>query len=112
MNVKITASDARELFESLGARGELMPEGASVSVGPWRRAGSQKEDDGRWSAWYLLIVQDEQGITWGLSYGLGLTEYQDHDLPWESEEEDELLALAGLHPHEVTRIEYQTCTFE
>ena len=103
-NAKIEASDAQELYEALyGDHGYLGVK--AVTAGPWTLVGSSPTDDGRWHYRYYLVVQDEEGSTWGLRYGIGLTEDQEDDLPWEDAVGS--LDLTRLYPYVVTRVEYR-----
>ena len=105
-NAKIEASDAQELYEALDGNDEYLSPGDPVTrVGPWTLVGSSGIDDGRWHYRYYLVVQDEEGSTWGLRYGIGLTEDQEDDLPWEDAVGS--LDLTRLYPYVVTRVEYR-----
>jgi hypothetical protein len=77
-----------------------------ATVGPWTLADIQRIDRTRWHDVYRLVVRDEAGDHWGLTYRLGLTEYQEHDLPWADTEEP--LTLTRLYPDEVIRVVYRT----
>lgn len=102
----IATDDAEELYEAInGDDGQLLgDEGATA--GPWTVLGSSQTDQGRWHDRYWLVLADQAGDTWGLRYGIGLTENQEDDLPWE--DHDGPLQLTRLYPHEVTRVEYRT----
>lgn len=77
-----------------------------ATAGPWTLAGTQHVRQSRWHDVYRLVVRDEAGDHWGLMYRVGLTEYQDHELPWEDATAP--LELVRLYPHEVKVIEYRT----
>ncbi|MFI1195496.1 hypothetical protein ACH4T9_19875 [Micromonospora sp. NPDC020750] len=80
--------------------------GAGATAGPWTWAGTQHVRQSRWHDIYWLVVRNEAGEHWGLSYRVGLTENQEHELPWEGA--DGPLTLTRLHAHEVVRVEYRT----
>lgn len=75
------------------------------NAGPWTRVGEQHIRTARWMEHYYLVVSNEAGETFGLPYAVGLTEEQEHDLPWE--EIDEPLTLVRLYPHRVTTTVYR-----
>jgi len=104
----IRAAAAEELYcDGEGADGD--------TIDGWTLVGDAQEHDERQSRWhqrYWLVVRDHEGATWGLSYGLGLTEYQENDFPWDSYSAsatpDTELPLTRLYPHTITRVEYRT----
>jgi hypothetical protein len=103
----IDPQHAQELYWQLhDGNGELSD--GSITEGPWTLIGSSLDDVGRWHTRYWLIVRDEAGDTWGLVYGIGLTEHQEDDLPWERRSRSGPLELTRLYPREVTRVEYGT----
>lgn len=95
----ISASDAAELYEAGG------------TAGPWTIVGATDSHYSRQSRWhnrYWLVVRDGNGNDWGIEYGIGLTENQEHDLPWDDVPDDRQLPLVRLYPQEVTTVEYRT----
>lgn len=102
----IEPEHAEALYDALSDNGHEEPIGHGLVVGPWILIGSSATEDGRWHQRFYLIVGDEAGDTWGLRYGIGLTEEQEDDLPWE----DACgcpLPLVRLYAQEVTRIEWR-----
>lgn len=99
--LKISASEAEELFES--SDGER--------VGEWTRITDQTGDSGRWHEHHKLVITNGGGI-FGIEFSFGLTESQEHELPWEksmwSSEEPSLIELVPLVPVEITTTEYLT----
>jgi hypothetical protein len=93
---------------------ELYADGEGVdgdTAGGWTLVGQAQEHEERQARWhqrYWLIVRDDASDTWGLSYGLGLTEYQEHDLPWEHVPAYRELALTRLYPHVRMTTSYRT----
>lgn len=74
----------------------------------WTRVGTDDKHYSRQSRWhnrYWLVLRDDTGDTWGLEYGIGLTEDQENDLPWEGRSKP--VPLHRLYPHTVTRVEYR-----
>lgn len=107
MTNTIEASTAEELFEGLHYdHGTPARDGATVDG--WRLVASSETDQGRWHERYFLVITDETGDLWGLRYGIGLTENQENDMPWEGVPADKALPLTRLYAHEVTRTEYRT----
>lgn len=100
----IKAADAAELYaDGEGEHGD--------TAGGWTLVGQvqdHKERQSRWHQRYWLIVQDADWTTYGLSFGLGLTEMQENDLPWEDVPDDRELPLIRLYPHTVTKTVYRT----
>ena len=96
MTTTITAEHAGDLYDS--EDGEI--------VGPWTKVGSQHVRQSRWHNIHWLVVRNAAGEHWGLLYHIGLTEYQENELPWE-EYGDGPFELTRLYPHEVTRVEYR-----
>lgn len=112
MNKTIPADTAEELYELLDDHGTVDPNviaDETTSVDGWTLIGSQSRGSGRWHANYTLIVRDDTGATWGLSYGLGLTEEQEDELPWEQtwQQTDGQIVLERRYPHEVTTVQYR-----
>lgn len=79
-----------------------------MSSGPWTYVAEQDSGSSRWASHHRLVVRHDDGSFWGLSYSLGLTEMQDHTLPWEDAEDDEQLRLTQVFPHTKTIVEYRT----
>jgi hypothetical protein len=103
----IDPADAEELYWEQENYGHDAPANkGDHTAGPWTLVGSSETVGGRWHARYWLVVADANDDTWGLRYGIGLTENQEHDLPWDGK--DGPLPLVRLYPHEVTRVEYHT----
>ncbi len=112
MTKTIPAGTAEELYELLNDHGHVDPNvraDETTSVDGWTLIGSQATGSGRWHADYLLIVRDDMGATWGLPYGIGLTEEQENELPWREtwQQTDGGCRLVRVYPHEVTRVEYR-----
>lgn len=85
------------------------------TVDGWTLVGGaqdHKERQSRWHQRYWLIVRDHEDACWGLSYGLGLTEMQEDDFPWDpgygTPDPDKALPLTRLYPHTITRVAYRT----
>jgi hypothetical protein len=105
----ITADQAADLYaDGEGVDGDTVAE--------WTLVGGTRDHKSRQSRWlqlYWLIVRDTEGATWGLRFGLGLTESQEHDFPWpwygdSSVPGDRELKLTRLYPHTVTETVYKT----
>lgn len=79
-----------------------------MSSGPWTYVAEQEEGSSWWSSHHTLVVRHEDGSYWGLHYEMGLTEYQEHEYPWEGVDEDEQVPLTRLFPREFTTVEYLT----
>jgi hypothetical protein len=81
-------------------------------IDTWARIGNEEDDPksrtSRWHERYWLLLRDEDGATWGLEYGVGLTEDQENDYPWEQYGTERPLPLTRLYAHEVTTIEWST----
>lgn len=90
----IEADHARDLFE--GDDGD--------TAGPWIRVTDQFIRQGRWHNFHYLVLGNEDGEFWGLLYGVGLTEYQENQYPWEG---DRSLDLIRVYPHATTTVEYR-----
>lgn len=97
----ISAEDAAELFEL--ADGERH--------GEWMRITDQTGDSSRWREHHLLVISNGGGH-FGIPFALGLTENQDHELPWEKEawtgKEPGPITLTPLVGVQVTSTEYLT----
>lgn len=101
----ITAAQAAELH----GEGEGRP---GDTAGPWTLV-SDVEDaphsrTSRWHEKYWLVVRNADGDTYGLEYGVGLTENQEDDLPWDRAADDKQMPLRRLYAHTVTTTEYST----
>jgi hypothetical protein len=100
----ITADLAAELYgEGCGRPGE--------TAGPWTLVidveDAPHNRTSRWHERYWLVVRDAQGDTYGIEYGVGLTENQEDDLPWDHVSDDRELKLTRLFPHPVTTTVYR-----
>jgi hypothetical protein len=104
----IRAAAAEELYaDGEGEDGDTIDGWTLVGA-----AQGHKERQSRWHQRYWLVVRDHEDAHWGVSYGLGLTEYQEHDFPWSSYSAtatpDTMLPLTRLYPHTVTSVRYRT----
>lgn len=106
---RIRAAAAEELYcDGEGQDGD--------TADGWTLVGAAQEHKQRHSRWhqrYWLIVRDHEGNCWGVGYGLGLTECQENDLPWEGPYDhrtnaDAMLPLTRLYPHTITQVKYST----
>lgn len=84
-----------------------------TTAGPWTLIADIRRSSGRWREQRRMILRRDDGTHWGLDYACGLTEYQDHDLPWLAAGSgyalvDTRIPLVRLYPHTVTRVEYRT----
>lgn len=62
-------------------------------------------DQGRWhEKFWMVLREDAAGETWGVRYGVGLTENQEDDYPWDRATEP--IKLTRLDRHERTVVEY------
>ncbi len=43
----------------------------------------QSGNTGRWHERYWMVLRDADGVLWGVEYGVGLTENQEDDHPWD-----------------------------
>lgn len=59
----------------------------------------------RWMQGITIVVSDQDGAYWGLSYDSGLTEEQPNEYPWRNSGSCE---LTRLYPHTVTTVKYRT----
>lgn len=106
----IRAAAAEELYaDGEGQDGD--------TIDGWTLVGDAQDHEERQSRWhqrYWLIVRDHEDACWGLSYGHGLTEDQENDLPWEDidRDGDRKLPLTRLYPHTFIRIEFRTTPVE
>lgn len=72
----------------------------------WIVLGSVPSRTSRWHERYWMVLENVDGETYGLEYGVGLTEDQEDDLPWYGATRP--LPLTRLYPHTVTTVEYRT----
>lgn len=106
MTKTITPEQARDLYRLFDDHELLDEEDQSTEHG-WTVLGSTPSgNDGRWHERYWMLLRDSDGATWGVKYGVGLTEDQEDDLPWDHRRGP--LPLVRLYPHEVRRVEYRT----
>lgn len=91
----ITAQHAEELHESRDGD----------TVGPWTRVTEIAHEARRWMQGHSLILRDEDGAHWALTYDLGLTEEQPHEMPWRNGVDP--IQMTRVYPHEVTRIDWR-----
>lgn len=101
----INASTAAELYAD-GEGNDGNEAGDWVLVGDVEDAPHSRTS--RWHEKYWLVVRNAEGETFGLEYGIGLTEDQEEDLPWEFGDSDRELTLTRLYPHTVTTTVYRT----
>lgn len=107
MTVKIAAQLTREPTIRAEHAAELHElDEPGETAGPWTYVGKQRTGSGRWRETYWLIVADADGAHWGLRYGVGLTEQQDHDYPWEDRSDGDL-PLTRIYAHRVTSTVYR-----
>lgn len=99
----IEPGHAEELYDALGGRHGELADG-DATAGRWALLGSQLESRFRWHDSYWLVVQDPDGIPWGLYYTIGTGGEADR-LPWLDTAEP--LPLTRLYPHTVTRVKYR-----
>lgn len=95
----ITAATAEHLCDCVRDGG--------VCDGWTRIDGGAPNRTTRWHERYWLVLRDRAGDLWGLDYGVGLTEYQEDDLPWEGAADDKPLPLVRLTAREVTTTVYE-----
>lgn len=97
---RMEADDAlREACEA------LHDEEAGDVCGDWSLVADQSQGSGRWQENRMLVLLHEPtGTYWGVRYAVGLTEYQDHDLPWK---EHYSFDAVRLYPHQVITTEYR-----
>lgn len=105
MSATITAAQAVELYaDGEGESGD--------TSGNWTLAVDVEDAPhsrtSRWHEKYWLVVRNADGATYGIEYGVGLTENQEDDLPWARGSDDRELSLTRLYPHTVTKVVYST----
>jgi hypothetical protein len=71
----------------------------------WGFVTAQLGDRHRWHQRYLLVVCDPAQRTWGIPYGVGLTEDQENELPWEN---SQVVQLIPVTSREVTTLYWET----
>lgn len=72
----------------------------------WTRVADRRDRDRRWMQDWTLILRSPDGLLWGLSYQIGLTEHQEHAFPWRDAAGP--LPLTRLYAHTVTHTVYRT----
>jgi hypothetical protein len=77
-----------------------------MSSGNWTYVTTQDLGSRRWHSDHMLVVRHDDGSFWGLTYSVGLTEYQEHDYPWGDGDADAQIELTRLFPREYTAVEY------
>lgn len=101
----ITAAQAADLY----CDGEGDP---GDTAGPWTLAVDVEDAPhsrtSRWHEKYWLVVRNNAGDTYGLEYGVGLTEDQEDGLPWDRGAGEWELPLTRLYAHTVTTTTYRT----
>lgn len=96
---------AADLYAEFDDHDELLTETEQVTMHGWTVIGSAADGQSRWHDDYWMLLRDADGATWGVAYGLGLTENQEDSLPWERG--DRPLPLVRLYPREVTTVEWR-----
>lgn len=91
----IDADDAAELYETT--------DGGSHNG--WTRVADQKLKSGRWMENHYLVVTKGDGF-FGVPYAVGLTEEQEHELPWE-DQPDKPIKMVPLVAEQVTKTVYR-----
>lgn len=100
----ITAATAEYLYD---------PDDISDGDGAPSRDGWTRVDGGahhrtsRWHERYWLVLCDDAGELWGVDYGIGLTECQEHDLPWKEVTDGTEIPMVRLSVREVTSFVYE-----
>ncbi len=90
----LTADEAANLYEG------------PPLLGDWERLEMYEHGASRWHSLHWLVLRHmPTDTTWGLPYGYGLSERQEHDLPWE-EHEDVTPFLVPLASRQIMRTEY------
>lgn len=95
----LDAAYAKDLYEELAWTSD------GETHDGWTRVTEVDRDKSRWVQWKTLVLADRDGALWGLEFGQGLTEMQDHVYPWEY---DRPVDLVRLYAHEVRSVEYRT----
>jgi hypothetical protein len=65
----------------------------------WRLVAKVEGDSGRWSTRWTMVVEDPKGRLWGVDYQIGLTENQEHEIPWVRVPEDRLIPVRRMWRH-------------
>ncbi len=61
---------------------------------------------GRWHERYWMLLRDTDGAVWGVEYGVGLTENQEDDHPWDDHYGGRPVPLVRLDRRERIVVEY------
>lgn len=99
------AADLYELFDDHGVIDTDPPLDEDHTAHGWTLLGSTSSRTSRWHERYWMVIRDSNGDDWGIEYGVGLTENQEDDLPWERGRDQ--IPLVRLYPHKVVRVEYR-----
>lgn len=103
----IDPAHAADLYALLNRDGVIDPDPpATHTAHGWTALGTQAAGYRRCHHDYLLVLRDPDGAVWGIPYALGVTEEQEHDMPWRDASGP--IGLVRLHRHETTRVEYRT----
>lgn len=100
------AADLFELFDDHGVIDDDPPQDDTTTAREWTVLGSTPSRQSRWHERYWMVLRDADDALWGLEYGVGLTEDQEDDHPWDGATGP--LSLVRLYPHAVTTVEYRT----
>jgi hypothetical protein len=95
----LDATYAKDLFEELAWTSD------GQTHDGWTRVAEFDGYEARWVQWKTLVLSDTDGNLWGLEYGAGRSEMQDHVYPWEN---GRSVDLVRLYAYEVRRVEYRT----
>lgn len=107
MSKTIDARHVAELYEEFQDRDDT-PEAAADSdlVAGWSVVGSALVRTSRWhERRWLVLCEVATGETWGVEYGIGLTEDQEDELPWAGVVGP--IGLVRLYEHQVTETVYR-----
>lgn len=105
------AADLFALFDDHGVIDDDDPvQDDTTTMHEWVLLGSTPSRQSRWHEKYWMVLRDADDALWGLEYGVGLTEDQEDDLPWDRATKP--LPLTRLYPHAVTTVEYRTKSAE
>lgn len=106
----ISAEHATDLYELLDGDNGIIDDDPvqddTTTMHEWVVLGSAPSRTSRWHERYWLVLRNIDDEVWGIEYGIGLTENQEDDLPWEDGPDE--LKLTRLYPHVVTTTEYRT----
>jgi hypothetical protein len=100
------ARDLYALFDDHGVIDDNPPLDDTSVAHDWLVLGSTLSRISRWHERYWMLLRNADDEVWGLEYGVGLTEDQEDDLPWEHARGE--LPLTRLYPYAVTTVEYRT----